>query len=71
MINKNYKNYTIGFVLKNTIIILFFKIIYEHILRAINGQSSTSNIMHVLHFEIEGVYLFDLCNGNHVQTQYL
>ena len=40
-INKNYKNYTVGFVLKNTIIILFLKIFYQHKLRVTNGQSWT------------------------------
>ena len=54
-ISKNYKNYTVGFVLKNTIIILFFKILYQHKLRVINGQSSTSNIVRALYCETEGV----------------
>ena len=54
-INKNYKNYTVGFVLKNTIIILFFKFFYHHRLRVINGQSSNSNLVRALYYETEGV----------------
>ena len=56
MINKNYKNYIIEFVLKNTIITLCFKKIYQHKLRAINGQNSTSTSC-ALYFEAEGVYI--------------
>ena len=54
-ISKNYKKYTVGFVLKNTIIILFLKNLYQHKLRVINGQSSTSNIVRTLYCETEGV----------------
>ena len=54
-INKNYKNYTFGFVLKNTIIILFLNFFYHHKLRVINRQSSTSKLVRVLYCETEGV----------------
>lgn len=54
MRNKTYKNYII--VLKNTTIILFFYNLYQHKLRVNNGWSSTSDVVHALYFEKEGVY---------------
>ena len=56
-INTNYKNYIVGFVLKNTIIILFLKNFYQHKLRIFNGESSTSNIVRALYCETEGVVI--------------
>ena len=58
-ISKNYKNYIIRFILKITIIILFFKILYQHKLRVINGQSSTSNIVCALYCETEGAVVWE------------
>ena len=51
MINKNY---TVGFVEKYYKNIKFLNF-YPHKLRVINGQNSTSKIVHALYFETEGV----------------
>ena len=55
MVNKIYKNYTIGSILKNTIITLFFYFFNQYRLRVINSQSPTSNIVRALYFETDNL----------------